>query len=93
MLSGPAFHFICSCGAGGFQRRGTVEAVAMQVFESSFGRNVNADEISCRSGGVFARVHFAWTTYASRGDFSNPRVALSKGRVWHESDVVQTGHY
>jgi len=65
----------------------------MQVFESSFGRNGKADEISSRSGGIFARVHFAWATHASRGNFSNPRVALSKVRVGHESDVVQTGHW
>ena len=65
----------------------------MHVFESSLGRNGKADSISCRSGGIFARVHFAGATHANRGNFSNPRVALSKVCVWHESYVVQTRNW
>lgn len=87
----PAFHFICSFGAGGCQRRGTVEAVAIQVFGSSFGRNRNAVDVKSPSRTIFARVLFAWAVQAHRRNLCKPRVTLCKSCVRIKPDSVQAG--
>lgn len=47
-----------------------------------------AQDLRCRSGGIFALVHFAGAVFAYRRDFCDQRVALSAASVGHEPDVV-----
>lgn len=59
--------------------------------EIAFGSNGNAENLNCRSGGIFALVHFARATLAHRGDFGDPRVALSRVGVGHEPYAIEAG--
>lgn len=80
---------VTGAGAGGCQRQGTVEVVAMQWVESAFGSNGTTQNLRCRSSYIFALVLFARATHAYRGDFGNPLVALSRVDAGDELDPVQ----
>jgi len=88
---GPAIHFTASHGADGCQRRGTSEAVAMQVFGSLFGRNGNAGMAKWLSRPIFASVCFARAVTAHWGNLNNPRVHLCNFVHQNGADPVNPG--